>query len=100
MSITMEIYFFFQTSWSQYPANRNSHINGTKIRIRGMEGVAEESWYDNQLKSLKTPTIFHGYNSDPSYFPFWNSESYTYVTTMLALSTYNNIADSHQSVQN
>ncbi|XP_061197673.1 uncharacterized protein LOC133205806 [Saccostrea echinata] len=87
----------FGTSWSQYPANRNEHINGTKIRIRGMEGVADESWYDQQLKSLKTPTIFHGYNNDPSYFPFWCSESYTYVTSMLALSTYNNIAESNMS---
>ena len=82
-----------QTSSSQYPSNRNGHINGTKIHIRGMEGVAAESWYDGQLKQLKTPTIFHGYNSDPSYFPFWSSESYTYVTSMLALSTINNIAD-------
>lgn len=90
----------FGTSWSQYPANRNNHINGTQIKIRGMEGVAAESWYDAQLKHLKTPTVFHGYNSDPSYFPYWCSESYTYVTSMLAMSTFNNIADNTDGTTN
>ncbi|XP_061196590.1 uncharacterized protein LOC133204863 [Saccostrea echinata] len=81
------------TSSSRYPNNRNGYINGTKIHIRGMEGVVNDTWYEQQLKTLKSPIDFHGFNSYPDYFPFWCSEPYTYVTSMLALSTFNNIAE-------
>jgi hypothetical protein len=81
------------TSSSHYPANRQGYINGTKIHIRGMEGVVNDTWYDKELKTRKSPIDFHGYNSYPDYFPFWCSEPYTYVTSMLALSTFNNIAE-------
>ncbi|XP_048751558.2 uncharacterized protein LOC125663303 [Ostrea edulis] len=81
------------TSSSHYPANRQGYINGTKIHIRGMEGMVNSTWYDQQLKIRKSPIDFHGYNSSPDYFPFWCSQPYTYVTSMLALSTFNNIAE-------
>ncbi|KAK3105355.1 hypothetical protein FSP39_023292 [Pinctada imbricata] len=90
------------TSWSEYPANRYEFFNGTKITdihhyyggetIRGMEGVVNETWYQEELKARHSPIDFHGFNRDPEYFPFWCSEAYTYVISMLALSTYDNIA--------
>ena len=89
-----------QTSWSEYPANRDEFFNGTKIpegkhyygpTIRGMEGVMPEAWYEQQMKIRHSPIDFHGFNNQSVYFPFWNSEPYTYVTSLLALSTYTNI---------
>ncbi|CAG2252670.1 unnamed protein product [Mytilus edulis] len=89
------------TSWSSYPANRDEYFNGTKVPhdgkrhygeiIRGMEGVMEEDWYQQQIKLDHAPVDFHGYNKQSDFFPFWNSEPYTYVTSLLALSTFTNI---------
>ncbi|XP_076087215.1 uncharacterized protein LOC143057729 isoform X2 [Mytilus galloprovincialis] len=91
----------FGTSWSSYPANRDEYFNGTKVPhdgkrhygeiIRGMEGVMEEDWYQQQIKLDHAPVDFHGYNKQSDFFPFWNSEPYTYVTSLLALSTFTNI---------
>ncbi|CAC5367602.1 unnamed protein product [Mytilus coruscus] len=89
------------TSWSSYPANRDELFNGTNVPhdgkrhygeiIRGMEGVMEEDWYQQQIKLDHAPVDFHGYNKQSDFFPFWNSEPYTYVTSLLALSTITNI---------
>ncbi|XP_076087214.1 uncharacterized protein LOC143057729 isoform X1 [Mytilus galloprovincialis] len=94
----------FGTSQTEYPANRDEYFNGTKIpgdehhhgpTIRGMEGVATEDWYKQQLmiphSDRLTPLDFHGFNDQDTYFPFWNSEPYTYVTSLLALATFSNI---------
>ena len=88
----------------EYPANRNEFFNGTQIpvdkfggmdTIRGMEGVMSESWYQKELKIPRfgrlAPLDFHGFNNQSDFFPFWSSEPYTYVTSLLALSTYSNI---------
>ncbi|VDI64192.1 Hypothetical predicted protein, partial [Mytilus galloprovincialis] len=59
----------FGTSWSSYPANRDEYFNGTKVPhdgkrhygeiIRGMEGVMEEDWYQQQIKLDHAPVDFH-----------------------------------------
>ncbi|KAK3104440.1 hypothetical protein FSP39_002073 [Pinctada imbricata] len=91
----------FGTSSSEYPYNRYEYFNGTKVpdkhtgysreRYRGMEGVVNETWYQEELKAKHSPIDFHGFNKNPEFFPFWCSETYTYVISMLALSTFDNI---------
>lgn len=58
------------------------------------EGVVSEAEYQTLLKekwfNLTTPLDFHGFNNYPDFWPFWSSEPYTYVTTMLALAKYTN----------
>lgn len=88
------------TSQAEYPENRYEYINGTKVpdgqhhhyapSYRGMQGVVNETWYQQQIVAKKSPVDFHGFNNN-DYFPFWCSESYTYAVTMLALSTFTNI---------
>lgn len=60
----------------------------------GFQGVVSEDEYQSLLKRKwfghTTPLHFHGYNNYPDYWPFWCSESYTYVTSMLALAKYSN----------
>ncbi|KAK6175567.1 hypothetical protein SNE40_014002 [Patella caerulea] len=90
-----------------FPINRLEFLNGTKITdynhfphgapyIIGFKGVVPKSSYDNMVQNethfgRKTTTTFSGYNSGSGYFPFWSSEPYTYATSMLALSQFNNI---------
>ncbi|KAJ8320068.1 hypothetical protein KUTeg_001655 [Tegillarca granosa] len=87
-----------------YPINRFEFLNGTKVNqtthlpgaptIIGVQGMESEQWYESELKKPHfgniPPTEFHGYNNDKSFFPFWSSESYTNVVSLLALSKYNN----------
>ncbi|XP_060072158.1 uncharacterized protein LOC132552031 [Ylistrum balloti] len=88
------------TSWSEYPANRHEYFNGTKVlpnhhyhsaTIRGMQGVPNETWYNEEEATMRSPIDFPGFNHQDRYFPFWSSEPYTYAVTMLALSTFSNI---------
>lgn len=59
------------------------------------EGVISEAEYQKLLQhkwlNMTTPLDFNGFNSYPDFWPFWSSEPYTYVTTMLALSKYSNL---------
>lgn len=97
----MRTLILFQTMWTDYPANRDEFFNGTKVpadhkwhggeTIRGMESVESEDWYQKQIMAEKSPVDFHGYNNQADFFPFWSSEPYTYVTSLLALSTFSNI---------
>lgn len=87
-----------------YPVNRFEFFNGTKVNqtthlpraptIIGVQGIESEQWYESELKKPHfgsiAPTEFHGYNNEKSFFPFWSSEPYTNVISMLALSKYNN----------
>ena len=65
--------------------------------VLGFQGVVPEAEYQQLLKlkwlDQKTPLDFHGYNSYPDYWPFWCSETYTYVNTMLALAKFSNTVD-------
>lgn len=64
----------------------------------GFRGVVTEKKYKSLLKQKwkghTTPLDFHGYNNYPNYWPFWCSESYTYVTAMLALARFSNTGNS------
>ncbi|KAK3098312.1 hypothetical protein FSP39_018295 [Pinctada imbricata] len=90
----------------EYPFNRLEFLNGTKIpdhdhfprgaTIIGMQGVQSPAWYKAEIKKThfgyKVPTEFKGYNTDNAgFFPFWSSVPYTYVSTLLALSKFNNV---------
>jgi hypothetical protein len=65
------------------------------------EGVVSEEEYQDLLKKKwfgrKSPIDFHGYNNYPDYWPFWSSEPYTYVTSMLALAKFSNTFESNDS---
>ncbi|XP_067659668.1 uncharacterized protein [Haliotis asinina] len=88
-----------------YPVNRMEYLNGTKISddkhfpsspfISGFQGVVSEDRYLEMCQQehfgQKTPMTFSGYNAGQGYFPFWTSDSYTYASTVLAISQYNNI---------
>ncbi|XP_052820625.1 uncharacterized protein LOC128246452 [Mya arenaria] len=91
-----------------YPANRMEYFNGTKFtdktfptdihNIIGMQRVVSPSLYDAMLKQphfgQMTPMTFDGYNSEPGmFFPFWSSEAFTYATSLVAISHYDNIAN-------
>ena len=91
-----------------YPANLYEFPNGTRFNgtsfpgsspfAIGFQGHVDETTYQKLIKEKhlgrNTPIDFHGYN-DPSdshgFFPFWSSDAYTYATTLLALSKFNNI---------
>ncbi|KAH9489150.1 hypothetical protein Btru_052324 [Bulinus truncatus] len=88
-----------------YPANRFEFLNGTVIDdwstipnatfVYGVSGYIEPKKYNAMLAQphfgVSTPLIFPGYNSNSSIFPFWSSASYTYSSTILAVSRFNNI---------
>lgn len=91
-----------------YPANRREYFNGTTFpddkfptdfrNIIGVQGIVSAAEYDAMLKlphfGRMTPMIFEGYNSEPGeFFPFWSCDAYTYATTLVALSTFDNIAN-------
>lgn len=60
----------------------------------GIQGIPAEEWYENEFKTpcygQTVPKVFPGYNNDPSFWPFWTSEPYTYTISMLAMSKYRN----------
>ena len=64
----------------------------------GFRGVVTENEYQSllkrQWKGHSTPLDFLGFNNYPNYWPFWCSESYTYVTAMLALAKFSNTVES------
>ncbi|CAF1219131.1 unnamed protein product [Didymodactylos carnosus] len=96
-----------------YPANIYQFLNGTNFNpkdyhlqlddiastidnvICGVQSLIDEQEYTQMLKQLhfnvSTPTTFNGYNQPDAVFPFWLSQPYTYSTTLLALSQYNNL---------
>ena len=88
-----------------YPANglntSSSHDINTgnleKPYSFGFRGVVTEDEYQSLLKQKwfgrDTPLDFHGYNNYPDFWPFWCSEPYTYVTSMLALAKFSNTVD-------
>ena len=92
-------------TWPNYPINRwNMSSNAQPMYILGFQGVVSENEYQTLLKrkwlGKKTPIDFHGYNHSPDYWPFWCSESYTYVTSMLALAKFTNTVEkSNQTVK-
>ena len=60
----------------------------------GFRGVTTEEEYQALLKKDRmAPLDFHGYNNYPDYWPFWCSEPYTYVTSMLALAKFSNTVE-------
>ncbi|XP_067659236.1 uncharacterized protein [Haliotis asinina] len=80
-----------------YPTNRLELFNGTRINrteihnekfIQGVEGFIPEDEYKEMAEKLHTPTVFHGYNNNGEFFPFWSSEAYTYVIGLLGLGKY------------
>ncbi|KAK3602723.1 hypothetical protein CHS0354_017166 [Potamilus streckersoni] len=96
------------TTFPLYPVNRvsikvrksadytNKGLTPEAVRIYGMQGVIPESAYQELLKEkwfINAPLDFHGYNGYPDYWPFWCSEAYTYVTSMLALAKVSNSVD-------
>ncbi|XP_067658558.1 uncharacterized protein [Haliotis asinina] len=84
-----------------YPMNRLELFNGTRVNppvhthghvIMGVEDVIPEKEYQEKMKHVwghyNTPTVFHGYNDNAEFFPFWSSSAYTYVIQMLGLGKY------------
>ncbi|KAH3782481.1 hypothetical protein DPMN_160396 [Dreissena polymorpha] len=65
-----------------------------------VQGIIDEKTYQALIKKgvhgRPVPIDYHGYNNYPDYWPFWSSESYTYVTNMLALSRYANTYDQYE----
>lgn len=99
--------FVLQT-FPSYPINRwNISLAAEQTRketaqddpmyVLGFQGVVPEEEYQKLLKlkwlGRKVPIDFHGYNNYPDYWPFWCSEPYTYVTTMLALAKFSNTVE-------
>ena len=101
-------YSHFQSMPFWYPANRIEFLNGTKYTNKtslphtefliGLQGMVPHDEYSTMVREnhygKPTPMDFSGFNprdSPHGYFPFWSSESYTYATTMLALSKYSNL---------
>ncbi|XP_046550650.1 uncharacterized protein LOC124260389 [Haliotis rubra] len=90
------------TSPAMYPVNRIEMFNGTKIPINdkckikrgpepyifGVEGTIPEETYDNMTSECRSPVVFHGYNDQDRYFPFWTSDAYTYVTVITGMAKY------------
>lgn len=62
--------------------------------IGAVSGTIPEDQYMNMLKELHfgftTPIDFQGYNSDKGPFPFWSSDIFTYVSSLLALTQCSN----------
>ncbi|KAK3602722.1 hypothetical protein CHS0354_017165 [Potamilus streckersoni] len=94
------------TTYGGYPVNRVEFFNGTVIpgdlhdvhyyphATLGVEGIIPEELYQELFKEeweghMPIP-VFHGFNSYPDYWPFWCSEAYTYVTSLLALAKFQN----------
>lgn len=75
------------TTRTNYPVNREE---SKEMYLRGVEGVMSEAEYKAELIKDHSPIDFHGYNGYDDYWPFWCSEPYTYVTTMLALAKFSN----------
>ncbi|CAI9741459.1 Hypothetical predicted protein [Octopus vulgaris] len=80
-----------------YPFNRFENSPSMVGQVRAMEGTISEEEYIAKTKepvpmmgNMTTPMEFHGFNEDQSVFPFWTSEPYTYATTLLALSHFQN----------
>ena len=92
----MHIFDQFQTL-PFYPQRKLNSTDSHRHFFSGFEGVVTEKEYQNMLKKKwlgrTTPLDFHGYNSYPDYWPFWSCESYTYVTSMLALAKFSNTVE-------
>ncbi|KAL3861277.1 hypothetical protein ACJMK2_007320 [Sinanodonta woodiana] len=94
------------TTYGGYPLNMMEFFNGTVIpgdvhqfhyyenSAIGVQGIIPETEYQELLKEKwfgRLPiTEFHGFNAYPDYWPFWCSEAYTYVTSLLALAKFKN----------
>ncbi|KAK3575711.1 hypothetical protein CHS0354_022342 [Potamilus streckersoni] len=94
------------TTYGGYPLNMDEFFNGTVVpgdvhhyryyenSARGVKGIIPEEEYQELLKEKwngRIPiTEFHGFNAYPDYWPFWCSEAYTYVTSLLALTKFRN----------
>ncbi|XP_067658557.1 uncharacterized protein [Haliotis asinina] len=90
------------TSPAMYPLNRIELFNGTKVPINdkckihrelepfifGVEGIIPEEKYENMTSNCHSPVVFHGFNDQDRYFPFWTSDSYTYVTVITGMAKY------------
>ncbi|XP_071111866.1 uncharacterized protein [Haliotis cracherodii] len=90
------------TSPATYPVNRIELFNGTRVPIAdncrihrgnepfifGVEGIIPEVTYENMTSKCHSPVVFHGYNDQDRYFPFWSSDAYTYVTAMTGMAKY------------
>ncbi|CAG5118557.1 unnamed protein product, partial [Candidula unifasciata] len=80
----------FETLPFWYPGNRLEYLNGTTIS--NWTDIPNSTFiYAVQEKHFgyPTPTEFHGYNNNSEMFPMWSSVSYTYSTTLLAVSKFN-----------
>ncbi|XP_014783392.1 uncharacterized protein LOC106878628 [Octopus bimaculoides] len=80
-----------------YPFNRFDNSTTMIGRVMAMEGTISEEEYIAKTKepvpmmgNMTTPMEFHGFNKEQNVFPFWTSEPYTYATTLLALSHFQN----------
>ena len=101
------VLIFFQT-FPSYPVNglnlsSTDHQNTISLKRSysfGFRGVVTEEEYQSLLKrkwfGRNSPLDFHGYNNYPDYWPFWCSESYTYVTSMLALAKFSNTVNAEE----
>jgi hypothetical protein len=95
----------FNTLPFWYPSNFLQYINGTFVDpsqvtyfdtiINGVSGIIEKSKYDEMLQEKhfgeNTPLDFPGYNIKDNFFPFWASQPYTYSSSLLAISQFNNL---------
>ncbi|XP_060587318.1 uncharacterized protein LOC132742840 [Ruditapes philippinarum] len=91
-----------ETTYPSYPMNAlNESSHDYRHTRLVFEGVVSEEEYQDLLKKKwfgrKSPIDFHGYNNYPDYWPFWSSEPYTYVTSMLALAKFSNTFESNDS---
>lgn len=100
--MSIPLYPFFhplhlQTLPFIYPYNRFEDSKTMIGQVKAMEGTISEEEYIAKTKepipmfgNMTTPMEFHGFNEEQSVFPFWTSEPYTYATTLLALSHFQN----------
>ncbi|KAH3858411.1 hypothetical protein DPMN_101035 [Dreissena polymorpha] len=106
--INYRLQMMFQSMPFFYPANRMEYFNGTKFtdksfpadihNIIGMQAVVSTNDYNAMLLQPHfgkvTPTTFNGYNSEPGmFFPFWTSDAYTFATSLVAVSHFENIVN-------
>ena len=88
-------------NFSSIPENNTEKDRLRKFYMFGFQGVVSEDNYQELLKrkwfGRTSPIDFHGYNNYPDYWPFWSSEPYTYVTTMLALAKFSNTVEEYNN---
>eukprot|EP00762_Andalucia_godoyi_P005766 ANDGO_06392.mRNA.1 hypothetical protein len=93
-----------------YPMTYSAYLNGTHISPEDISSITDElvcavdsfvSWTDYSALLSKewfgqpVPSAFPGYNSDS--FPFWSSPVLTEAISLMALSKYAVLVDSHHS---